>query len=102
MADESKLSAHQHEDTISAAEAMAMTGAERAALPGLQIIRDPENLPPEVLQRAQSRMDEIIRRDRKRGARKLREPSRRRQRRVLVRPPSRRPGPSTPRQVRCT
>lgn len=68
MADEPQLAERHDDHAISAAEAMAMTPEQRAALPDTRIIRDPENLPPEMLERAQARMDEIVRRDREREA----------------------------------
>jgi hypothetical protein len=68
VADEPKLTERQDDPTISAAEAMAMTPEQRAALGDTRIIRDPQNLPPEMLERAQTRTDEIVRRDREREA----------------------------------
>jgi hypothetical protein len=68
VADEPQQLAEQREDsTISAAELMAMTREERAAL-GFRTVRDPENLPPALLDRVQARVDKVVREDREREA----------------------------------
>lgn len=69
MADKPQRADAQDDKTISAADLMAMTSEERAAL-GFRTVRDPHNLPADVLDRIEAWMEEVAKKDAERPSRR--------------------------------